>query len=220
MDIMRKRVFYGAIFLSGLMLMAMTCNKHKYFTGHFPETPVNLSEFNTEFDDYNSASPIIGETSPFCFSSTRNSQGENYDIVYKLMSIEFSRINGTLRIYENTDSNLGVYIRNTNINNALNKINTSYDEFGPCLIPQSMISDGSEYYQTYIFLYSNNKDGKWSEPVNFGEKINTSSDEYRPIVKPQWDFINDLMIFSSNRPGGKGGFDLYFVGIGKINRIE
>jgi hypothetical protein len=28
----------------------------------------------------------------------------------------------------------------------------------------------------------------------------------------EW-FINDLMIFSSNRPGGKGGFDLYYAGI-------
>lgn len=61
----------------------------------------------------------------------------------------------------------------------------------------------------------------WSEPKNFGSKINTPYDEYRPIViKPQgsfdsFEFVNDLMIFSSNRPGGKGGFDLYYVGINK-----
>ena len=60
----------------------------------------------------------------------------------------------------------------------------------------------------------------WSDPINFGEKINTEYDEFRPIVRPQWDFSNDLMLFSSNRPGGKGGFDLYYVGIDKINRIE
>jgi hypothetical protein len=339
---MNKRVIYGTILLSGFILIALTCNKYKYFTGHFPETPVNLEEFNTEYDDYNSASPILGETSPLCFSSTRNSKGENYDIVYKLMSIEFSKINGTLKVYENKNSNLGVFIENDNINNALDIINTSFDEFGPYLIPQGMISDGTDYYESYIFLYSSNQDGnqdimftqnienknytspvkvellssesddaypvfnhdnseiyftsnrdgnfniykaktdnskeiigiltnmsavliekdsilssgsddkcpfisndllvfssnreggfggydlyysrledgKWSEPVNFGEKINTSYDEYRPVVKPQWDFTNDFMIFSSNRPGGKGGFDLYYVGIDKINRMD
>lgn len=339
---MKKRALYGTILLSCLILMALTCNKYKYFTGSFPGTPVNLGEFNSEFDDYNSASPVLRETFPLCFSSTRNSKGENYDIVYKLMSIEFSKINGTLHIYENTNSNLDVFIRNTNINKALDKINTSFDEFGPYLIPQGIKSNGAEHFESYVFLYSNNHngnqdimftqnpenetyenpvevaflnsefddaypvfnydkseiyftsnregryhiykvktdnskeiveiltsstpalvekdtvlssdfddkcpfisndllvftsnreggfggydlyysrlvDGKWSEPVNFGKKINTDADEYRPIVKPQWDFKNDFMIFSSNRPGGKGGFDLYYVGIDKINRLE
>jgi hypothetical protein len=27
------------------------------------------------------------------------------------------------------------------------------------------------------------------------------------------DFTNKFLMFSSNRPGGKGGFDLYFTGI-------
>jgi len=62
--------------------------------------------------------------------------------------------------------------------------------------------------------------GVWGAPVNFGSAINTSSDEYRPIMD-QLDvgnfdkFTNDLLIFSSNRPGGLGGYDLYFVGIPK-----
>lgn len=61
----------------------------------------------------------------------------------------------------------------------------------------------------------------WSEPKNFGSPINTPYDEYRPILQKEYnqtssfEFINDLMIFSSNRPGGKGGFDLYYVGIPK-----
>lgn len=54
----------------------------------------------------------------------------------------------------------------------------------------------------------------WSAPVNMGDDINTEYDEYRPMVVStgEW-FLNDLMIFSSNRPGGKGGFDLYYVGV-------
>lgn len=65
-------------------------------------------------------------------------------------------------------------------------------------------------------LYYSTWDGtRWSAPVNFGPTINTASDEYRPILTGQSDYTNQLMIFSSNRPGGKGGFDLYMVGIQK-----
>ena len=65
----------------------------------------------------------------------------------------------------------------------------------------------------YDLYYSEYKDGNWTEPKNFGDKINTEYDEYRPIVLFIYEFDNNLMIFSSNRPGGKGGFDLYYVGI-------
>lgn len=65
----------------------------------------------------------------------------------------------------------------------------------------------------YAIRYGNN----WSEPVNFGSRINTEYDEFRPIVAYNYEFVNDLMIFSSNRPGGKGGFDLYYAGIPRMH---
>ncbi len=66
-------------------------------------------------------------------------------------------------------------------------------------------------------LYFSRFDGQsWSEPINFGENINTEYDEFRPVAMQVDEFKNDVMIFSSNRPGGKGGFDLYYVGIDKI----
>jgi hypothetical protein len=65
----------------------------------------------------------------------------------------------------------------------------------------------------YDLYYSIFKKGKWSSPQNFGPEINTSYDEYRPVLGSVPDFKNSFMIFSSNRPGGKGGFDLYFMGI-------
>ena len=69
----------------------------------------------------------------------------------------------------------------------------------------------------YDLFYSFYENGTWSTPVNFGDKINTPYDEYRPIVKSYgYEFTNDFMIFSSNRPGGQGGFDLYYVGIDKL----
>lgn len=61
--------------------------------------------------------------------------------------------------------------------------------------------------------YSEFKDGKWSEPVNAGPRINTTYNEYRPILPWLPNFNYNLMIFSSNRPGGKGGYDLYMTGL-------
>jgi len=71
-------------------------------------------------------------------------------------------------------------------------------------------------YGGFDLYYSRRENGKWSTPVNFGPKINTAYDEYRPIIRPEYGFTNDFMLFSSNRPGGKGGFDLYYVGIDKF----
>lgn len=70
-------------------------------------------------------------------------------------------------------------------------------------------------YGGFDLYYSQWKNGQWSVPVNFGPAINTAADEYRPVPFVAEQFENNLMIFSSNRPGGKGGFDLYFVGIPK-----
>lgn len=343
---MKNNCFYRSLVLITIISITVSsCDilhpdpVNKYSIGHFPTSPVNLNDFNTEFDDYNSDIPVFGETFPFCFSSNRNSKGADFDIVYKQMSVYFSRKTGELDIYENTRANLDVYIENENIKSALIKINSPSDEFGPCLIPMGMNYEGTNLngrFETYIFLYSNNsngnqdifftqnlenekyanpisvgflnsgsddayptfnidkselyftsnregrfnifkiktdkskeileilsgnnsnsvekdsnlssdyddkcpsitnnilvftsnraggfggydlyysnfENGKWSEPINFGSKINSEYDEYRPIVRSKpWEFDNDMMIFSSNRPGGKGGFDLYYVGI-------
>lgn len=320
------------------ILLLSSCNSSDdIITAKFSETPVNLVEFNTEYDDYNSTAPTLGETFPFCFSSNRTSQGGNFDIVYKLMSIAFDKDSKELDIYNNTNGNLDVVRYNQNINIALGMINTSSNEFGPYLIPMGLVivePQTSNRYESYIMLYStdvdqhqdikfthnlegehyippidlvqvnsdfddcypsinsehsrlyfssnragnyniyshnieggldlidnltntttesvieqslstsfddtcpfvldnimvfaSNREGgyggydlyyslwddnKWLDPINFGEEVNSELDEFRPIVRKEGEFENDIMIFSSNRSGGKGGFDLYYVGI-------
>lgn len=321
-----------------LLLTIISCEIFpKYNSGTFSREPVNLGDINSAYDDYNSTSPIIGEGVPLYFSSTRNSNGADFDIVFKYLDVYMNRKSGKLTIGEDINgpwredakTYSGIYM-------ALSKVNTPYNEFGPYFIP-----DSRNNYRTtplFIFLYSNNeggsqdirylplddyselkspkpviwlnsskddayptltqdssaiyfcsdregnfdiykalldntkslrknfedtgsktitkevvlsstandkcpfimdslmvfssdraggyggfdlyyskfRNGQWSAPVNFGNKINTRYDEYRPIVKFFGDFTNDFMIFSSNRPGGKGGFDLYYVGIDKM----
>jgi hypothetical protein len=66
----------------------------------------------------------------------------------------------------------------------------------------------------FDLYYSRLVNGAWTDPVNFGPEINTEYNEYRPIIFP-FEAISDyLMIFSSDRPGGLGGFDLYIVKAG------
>ncbi len=81
---------------------------------------------------------------------------------------------------------------------------------GDVLVFASDREGGFGGYDLYFSIW---KDNQWSEPVNFGSDINSQYDEFRPIT---FGFAHlDIMIFSSNRPGGKGGFDLYSVIISK-----
>jgi hypothetical protein len=64
----------------------------------------------------------------------------------------------------------------------------------------------------YDLYYCVFRKGRWSSPVNFGPGINSSSDEYRPVTGYHQQYSNNFLMFSSNRPGGMGGFDLYFTG--------
>ena len=98
-------------------------------------------------------------------------------------------------------------------------LSSDYDDKCPYILGNLLVfaSNRPGGYGGFDLYYAVFKDGKWSSPVNFGNKINTPYDEYRPIVKTYGDeFTNNFMIFSSNRPGGKGGFDLYYVGIDKM----
>lgn len=97
-------------------------------------------------------------------------------------------------------------------------LSSEYDDkcpyfFGDKMVFASNRPGGQGGYDLY---YSTFEDGQWSAPVNFGPTINSPEDEFRPILIEEYvDVAKFMMIFSSNRPGGKGGYDLYFVGIDK-----
>ena len=97
----------------------------------------------------------------------------------------------------------------------ISSLSSSFDDKCPFVNGNLMVftSDREGGFGGYDLYYSKYENGEWSSPVNFGDGINTESDEYRPITVYLDGFVNTLMIFSSNRPGGHGGFDLYYVGI-------
>jgi hypothetical protein len=317
-------------------------NGPDYSEGHLPDMPVNFSVINTEYDDYNSTLPQSGEYFPLCFSSNRESSGNDYNIVHKPLEItwnwdteelyvglqryyptydalnisahkaakaanstdnEFGPFMQLMGEHQDQNSEFGYYFamtllfssdRNASgqdiyfvendkqeayntakpvhfLNSAYNDCYPSFNQndsgiyfcsdrqgeydvffarvnlssqdwpaiFGdttakpirkvmelssdsadkcPFILGNYMVfaSNRAGGMGGYDLYYSKFENGSWTKPVNFGPKINTEYDEFRPVIRREEGFDNDFMIFSSNRPGGKGGFDLYYVGIEKI----
>ena len=94
-------------------------------------------------------------------------------------------------------------------------INSDYDDKCPFVRGRYMVftSDRPGGLGGFDLYYSVFRNGKWSSPVNMGPGINSESNEYRPVLGIDLKFENFFLVFSSDRPGGKGGYDLYFTGL-------
>lgn len=55
--------------------------------------------------------------------------------------------------------------------------------------------------------WSQQKDGDWTKPVPFSSTVNSKDWDAQPSISPD----NKTIFFSSNRPGGQGGKDLWFT---------
>jgi hypothetical protein len=132
----------------------------------------------------------------------------------------------------NADGNFDIYLQKkpsvTNMDTWLSldhessvkvdELNSSSDDKCPYVFRKIMVftSDRPGGLGGFDLYHSEFSNGKWGTPVNFGSPVNTSSDEYRPVIGGDEEFTNNFLMFSSNRPGGKGGFDLYFTGINLV----
>jgi hypothetical protein len=138
----------------------------------------------------------------------------------------------TIYFTSNRDNTFDIYRAVSDVNklidqssgltvNKVQQLSSTADDKCPYIRNNMMVfsSDRTGGYGGFDLWYSIFNGQEWSEPVNFGEKINTQYNEYRPIIIPtdKDGFLNDLMIFSSDRPGGKGRFDLYYVGMSRRN---
>jgi hypothetical protein len=101
---------------------------------------------------------------------------------------------------------------------AIEAVNSTYNDRCPNVCGNFMVfsSDRPGGLGGYDFYYSVYENGQWGEPVNFGTPINSESDEYRAIAINTQEYENDLLLFSSDRPEGIGGFDIYYTGIDEM----
>jgi hypothetical protein len=162
------------------------------YTLHGPDT---LKVINSDRDDLYPC--ITEDQSSLFFCSNRE------NLVFDIFSIQLPEADSLHAFITDTIARESV----------LNEILSSdYNDKCPYIYNDIMVftSDREGGQGGFDLYYSLLDNGVWSAPVNFGPEINTEYDEYRPILFPFHD-IQNLMIFSSNRPGGKGGFDLYMV---------
>ena len=98
---------------------------------------------------------------------------------------------------------------------AADSINGAWNDKCPFVRGRHMVfaSDMPGGLGGFDLYYSVFRNGKWSSPVNLGPDINSPANEYRPVLGIDLRFENRFLIFSSDRSGGKGGYDLYLTGV-------
>ncbi len=199
---------------------------------------VSPVDFNSKYDDFNSAlsnnGNVIyftsgregGEQKIFMVEKTSTGWSEPKELNSELNDGKQNgastlTTDGQFMIFSSFDHGVGSQGRTdlysaekkngkwTNIKNLGKNINSEAWDSQP-----SLSNDGNTLYfvsdrdggmgGTDIYVSKKVKGG-WSDPVSAGSKINTSSDEMSPVLSPD----NKTMTFSSNRPGGVGGFDIY-----------
>ena len=109
------------------------------------------------------------------------------------------------------------------------KLNSSGNDKTPYILGDVMVfvSDRDSAEGNFDIYFSKFENRSWSEPEKLPQNIDSETDdsfhylnsqhnEYRPILFEKRSKTEDvtnnlLMVFSSDRPGGKGGYDLYLA---------
>lgn len=174
--------------------------------------------FNKDKSDFSDSKPVQ-------FLNTE------FNDLYPAFNSDFSKIyfcsdreNGNFNIFyvniDNTNKEMNKVLSATDLKEVFTEeiLSGNYDDKCPYIFDNMLVftSNRPGGFGGFDLYYSRFENGNWSAPTNFGSKINTQYDEYRPILfNEDIDYEKHMMVFSSNRIGGKGGFDLYFVGVKK-----
>ncbi len=198
-----------------VLLVCYSCTSgNNYERGSLPLAPVNLDDFNTEYDDYNSTAPTLGDLTPFCFSTNRLSAGGSFEVIYMPMNVNFDKASGDLTVknrYANWSTFSDEYEQ---IKLGVNKIKTSGNEFGPNLLTEIIDNEfkftlmySSDYTGNHqIYFTSSHSDPDFTEPdeISF---LNSEHDD----MYPTFNGDNSEIYFCSDRGGDK--FGIYRVDV-------
>lgn len=161
-----------------------------------PFNPVSLgSAINTTDDEYWPSITADGQTLMFTRqpvtrsgSGSREYEQEDFYVSYLIDNEWQTAVNAGSPL--NTAQNEGAQTLSSN---------GRYMYFTACDRPGGMGS--CDIYFSYV------TDGKWSEPVNLRSPVNTSHWESQPSISAD----GKTLFFSSNRPGGMGGKDIWYA---------
>jgi peptidoglycan-associated lipoprotein len=157
-------------------------------TGKTWSKPVPVGNINSDFHD---RMPSVSPDGKYLFFSSDRPGGFGKDDIW--MS-EYDDANKRWKI----PVNLG-----ETINTAGSEISPSIHADGITLYFSSDRRGGIGGYDIYVTQRLSG--GNWKIPANMGTPYNTEQDDEYPTVLKSGEF----MYFTSNRPGGYGGFDIY-----------
>lgn len=160
--------------------------------------PELIKEVSSEFYDLQ---PFVWRDKVMFFTSNRQGMNDNYDIYV-------SELKG------------GAWTTPVNLGSV---VNTSYDEQSPFLT-----SDGKYLYfasfghnsyggnDIFVAERIGNSWTEWSTPKNLGPIINSVKDDRYYVISPDGQYA----YLSSNRAGGMGQEDIYFLDLGLLQRLR
>ncbi|MFO7790461.1 MAG: hypothetical protein R6V32_07810 [Bacteroidales bacterium] len=191
------------VFLSGCPFHP---SPYQYNQGFLPEQPVNMSNFNSPYDDFNVTAPVIHSFHPLLFSSNRNSQGGDFDIIYMPMSMEFDKNDGSLSVASDYEWHHFSEEHYANIEALPDIINNDANQYGP-----NLFSSGADteygYAKMHHFLYASDdagvlnifysdtkEDSTFSDPLEVSFLNSNANDAY-----PTIDTAHSSLHFCSDR---------------------
>ncbi|MBS1651555.1 MAG: PD40 domain-containing protein [Bacteroidetes bacterium] len=125
-----------------------------------------------------------------------------------LFTSESENGNGDNDIYFSTKNENGEWAKVENIGTT---INTPFDEDSPFITNNGktmyFASKGHKGYGNYDTYKSELVNGKWTEPINLGQPINSSGHDIFYTITPD----DKSAYYSSSRVGGYGDMDIYKI---------
>ena len=157
---------------------------------------INMGKgINSKYDDYSPS--VAADESELMFTSRRDhEEGDGNEFSKK----DFEYYEEVFVTERNDSIWMDAKSLGDNVNGKRHDACVAISPDGHKLIvyKSNHISKGDLYY-------SDLKNGEWTEPVKFGGDINTNFFEPSATINS----AENLLIYSSDRPGGYGGLDLY-----------
>lgn len=207
---------------------------------YFISNRTGAGKTSTDLDIWTVDKTNTGWTEPRNLGSPINSAGnEWYPTIAANGTIYFGSDRqggkGRTDIYRSRFVN-GKYAEPENLGDA---INTQFNEFEALISPDESFlilmaggrSDSKGGFDLYI---SYNRNGVWTKPVNLGDKINSSGNEYSPTISPDGKYFfwtstrtstdaafekqlnyHELMAKLENAGNGLG--DIYYIDLSVLN---
>lgn len=159
-----------------------------------------IKKLNSKFHDYGATeNPSDGH---IVFSTSRNLSGEQYQ------GSQYSGLLPDMMMFELKEN--GIY-HNISGKHRFDKLNTKWSEGSG-----TFNAAGDKFYYTSCenekgnagcqIKFSKLENEKWTDPVILNEFINEKNSENK---HPSLSITGDTLFFSSDRPGGQGGSDIW-----------